>query len=109
MNEPVTILTAVEDEDEYGNPVLDWSNPTEVAARGMFEPVSATELPGEAPQTTARLYLAPGAQVTRVDRVEARGAVWVVTGDPEDWRGPGGFGGVVVPLGKSVAQQEVGS
>jgi hypothetical protein len=43
---------------------------------------------GATVSTTSTLYLPFGTDVVRTDRIEVRGRVWEIDGDPQHWRSP---------------------
>ena len=106
--ETVTVLAAQLVEDEYGNTVESWDTPTTVATvPGVGvepRPVSETFNDDRNAVTSGyTLYLPAGVAVTAQHRVEVRGEVWPVLGDPAEWRNPftGWQPGMVVQVGRT--------
>lgn len=92
MSETVTILRGASATDRYRNPVVDWANPTRTDVDALaVAPTSATEdiaAGRDATVTTFDLYLPATTDLRPTDRVEVRGAVYDVDGEPADWRHP---------------------
>lgn len=105
--ETVTIQTATTTEDEYGNEVADWSDPTETDVAGCrFAPTAGSELDSGLPVGTEAVLYAPGtATIAAHDRVIVRGATYEVLGEPMLWSGGYGPSGWQVPLVKVVGTE----
>jgi hypothetical protein len=87
--DPVTLVRPA-GSDPFGDPLPGEAGRTSVA--GVFAPGSTSEDllgRGATAYTTATLYLPVGTDVRRTDRVEVRGTVWEVDGEPVEWRSPG--------------------
>lgn len=109
--ETVTVLRPDVGTDRYGDPVKDWSDPTRIDLDGCaLAPAGVgTGGSGTREDTAAGregvvdgwdLFCPPGADITALDRVEARGQVYEVDGQPATWTSPygGATGGVQVSL-----------
>lgn len=103
FGETVTRIRRVETgtPDRYGNPeYTDEETAVDGAAfapGGTSEPVEV----GRTPEISApTLYFKSRPDFRADDRVRVRGLVYMVQGDPADWRSPWtpSFGGLVVPL-----------
>lgn len=102
--EPVTRIRAPIATDRYGNQIRDWAR-AERATMGRWgvAPRTSTE-PREAGRdaviTGLTLYGPPGVDVLPSDRLEVRGHVWEVEGEPQVWISPltGWAAGVVVDV-----------
>lgn len=105
FGETVTRLRAGIATDPYsGEPVHSWTTPARLPING----VAVEPRPSGEPVQDARnavmsgftLYMPRGADVTPADRVEVRGQVYAVLGEPADWRSPytGWAPGVVVQV-----------
>lgn len=91
-------------EDDHGNPIETYAAPVTVQGCA-FDPGASQEVyePGRNPVTSSPRVFAPaGTVVTARSRVTVRGQVYLVDGDPADWRNPytGSTPGVVVTLEK---------
>lgn len=93
--EEVTILTATETTDRYGDTVLDWSDPTSETVEAICYPTTSSE---DNDKRTALItgltVLFPTADAPPLghrDRLVARGETWEVDGDIGDWRSPWGW------------------
>lgn len=88
--------------DGRGNPIFTWTR-TEIAP-GSFAPVGASEPvePGREPTVREPVVYWRNVwpDVVAADRIEVRGVVYEVIGDPEVWRGSR-IGGLVARLRKS--------
>ena len=89
-------------EDVHGNPIETFDAPVTVGGCA-FDPGASQEVyePGRNPVTTAPRVFAPaGTVVTARSRVTVRGKVYLVDGDPAEWRNPytGSIPGTVVTL-----------
>lgn len=78
-----------------GTEVPDWDNAERITVNGCsLQPASSSTRDGEArvnaTNVSARLFLPPGSDIARGDRVEARGCVWRVSGVPLEHRSPTG-------------------
>lgn len=78
-----------------GSEVPDWDGAVRHKVRGCsLQPASSATSDGEArtnaSDLAARLYLPPGADIARGDRVEARGYTWRVSGVPLEHVSPTG-------------------
>lgn len=102
--ETVTVLRAGPGTDRYGDPVKDWTDPTRIDIDGCaLAPTATDEDRGagrEGVTDSWDLFCPPGADITAVDRVEARGQVYEVDGQPAAWASPygGTTGGIQVTL-----------
>ena len=105
FGEPVVFEARVAgSEDAHGNPTDSWSAPVTVQGCA-FDPGASQEVfePGRDPVTSAPRVFAPaGTVVTARSRVTVRGQVFLVDGEPAEWRNPytGSTPGVVVTLEK---------
>lgn len=88
--ETVTVLAATAAVDGYGDPTLDWTTPTrtDVLAIGVEPRPSAEPVQDARNSVTSgwTVYLPAGTVVTARNRLEVRGLVYDVLGDPADWR-----------------------
>ena len=89
--ETVQVLSAGASTDPYsGEPVADWSSPTEAPVEGVLcEPRPSGEPVQDARNAVTSgwtLYMPAGAVVTPQNRVRVRGVVYDVLGEPADWR-----------------------
>ena len=106
--ETVTVLAAATSEDEYGNTVESWDVPTEVA---VVDGVGVEPRPVGESFTEDRnavtsgftLYMPDWVEVSALHRIEVRGSVYSVLGEPAVWRSPftGWAPGVVVQVGRT--------
>lgn len=92
-------------EDAHGNPVETWGSPVTVEGCA-FAPagsVESTEPGRNGVVTSPTLYAPAGTVVGRRDRVTVRGDLFLVDGDPADWRNPytGSAPGIAVTLEKA--------
>ncbi len=95
--ESVTVIR-VGRRDPFGDPAA--GNPPEFEIAGcLFAPGGSEEIGGGSAgvDTEAKIYGPPGADVRSTDRIRARGQVYTVVGDPQDW----GSAGVVISLRKA--------
>lgn len=91
MSETVTVLRAGTTTDRYRNVVADWSNParTEVPGCAVAPGTSSEENAGRTAVIAGlTVYLPAGADVRPADRIEIRGVVYDIDGEPGDWRNP---------------------
>jgi hypothetical protein len=93
FNEPVTIQTATEVVDRYGNVVREWAAPGTVNVLGIVYPrTSSEDNDGRTAVIQGLTVLLPtGTPVAPADRVVARGGTYEVVGEPADWRSPWGW------------------
>lgn len=88
--EPVTVWTATTTTDRYGNEVNDWVvGPT--YDRCSVAPRASTELTDGGRQGVIiglSVYLPPDAVVGPHDRLEVRGDMFEIDGEPGEWRSP---------------------
>lgn len=91
MSETVTVLRAAATTDRYQNTVADWTDPVRTDVAGcMVAPRSSSE---DNDGRTAMIvgltvYLPAGTDLQPADRLEVRGVVYEVDGEPGDWRNP---------------------
>jgi hypothetical protein len=92
--ETVTVLRGV-GRDAFGDPVAGATTETDVAGV-LFAPGPSTEanFGQNRVDADATLYGPPGMDIVATDRVRARGKVYSVIGDPQDW----GVEGVITAL-----------
>lgn len=93
IGEAVTVLTAGTTLDPYSNePTADWDHPTAVPVTGVaVEPRPSSEPVQDARNAVTSgftLYFPPGTPVTAADRVQVRGQVYDVLGEPAVWVNP---------------------
>ncbi len=94
--ESVTVIRMA-GRDAFGDPT---STATESVLEGcLFAPGPSRELGVAAAgvDTDATVYAQAGADVRASDRIRARGQIYTVVGDPQDW----GSSGVVIVLRKA--------
>lgn len=106
--ETVTRLRAGTTTDPYsGEPVEDWSAPTELDVVSLFvEPRPSQEPVQDARNAVTSGFtvgLPAGTDVTARDRLRVRGVVYRVLGEPADWRSPftGWAPGIVVQVART--------
>lgn len=88
-------------DDEYGNPVLDYTNPSTVTLRGRLEQTSASEeiVDRDTRISDWRIFLHPTADVAALDRIQdADGRLFDVVGTPQPQRAPRGLHHLQVQL-----------
>jgi hypothetical protein len=76
--------------DPFGDPIGDVETRTDITGCGIA-PRQAGEQIGQgriAATSGVTVYVPPGADVLPSDRIEVRGAVYEVEGEPGDWRSP---------------------
>ncbi|MFF4779413.1 hypothetical protein ACFY05_42020 [Microtetraspora fusca] len=93
--ETVTVLRAPLVPDRYGSQVRDWDSPARTSydgcavanwARGRVSEVHAD---GRDPVVSDLIiYMPPGADVAAADRLEVRGEVYELVGEPFGWSNP---------------------
>lgn len=93
--ETVTVLRAGLADDGYGNQVRDWSTPVRIPCAGCAVAQGARDsvteiLTGDRNVIISDLvvFMPPGADVVATDRLEVRGRVYEVVGEPFDWVSP---------------------
>lgn len=91
--ETVVVLRApAGDKDRYGNATRDWPSATRRDVAGCaVAPRNVPEDTGEGRQAVTiglTVYMPPGADVLATDRVECRGRVYEVDGEPSLWVSP---------------------
>lgn len=104
--ETVTVLRGGTVKDRYGNDRIDFTTPTRTRIDGCaVAPRGSTETAGGRTGVIVglTLFLPAGVDITAADRVEVRGDVWTVEGQPGEWRDP--FTGT--PIGVEVAVEAV--
>lgn len=93
--ETVTILTATETTNRYGDTTLDWSTPDTRSVEAIVYPTTSSEDNDKRTALiTALTVLFPTAEPPPLDhrnRIIARGETWEVDGDIGDWRSPWGW------------------
>lgn len=103
--EAVTVIRATLTDDGYGNPVWDWPNATRTPHDGCAVAQGAKggateDLTGDRNVVISDLivFMPSVADVVATDRLEVRGRVYEVVGEPFDWVNPftGTAFGVVV-------------
>jgi len=93
FNESITIQTAAEVVDRYGNVVRDWAAPLSLVVLGIVYPRTTSEdNDGRTAVIQGITVLLPaGTNVAAENRIVARGRTYEVVGDPSDWRSPWGW------------------
>ena len=88
LTEPVTILTAPREDDEYGRDIPDWDNATATEASARIQPTAEAESLIDRDEQTADLlaYLPPGTALSGRDRMLVGGATFELVGPPRRWR-----------------------
>lgn len=90
--ETIQVLSPTETTDAYNNTVEDWTSPTEVGVDGVaVEPRPSSEDNRDARNAVISgftLYIPAGTAVTAANRVRVRGEVYLVDGEPAEWRNP---------------------
>jgi len=86
----VTVVHANLVADAYNNLAPDWPNATRTAVRAVVDGATTSESTDGKDQTTTvyRCYLPPGTAITAQDRMEVRGMVLEVDGEPVPRTGP---------------------
>ncbi len=106
--ETVTLLAAGTTEDTYGNAVESWASPTTVA---VVDHVAVEPRPGGETYQNDRNAVTNGytiydpsnrlAVATATNRIQVRGRIWPLLGEPAVWESPytGWAPGTVVQVG----------
>lgn len=81
----VDILTADLVENEYGDEIKDWDDPTVTTTRGRMRQRGADEALGDREMALADwvLFLPPTVTASHLDRVAWEGDLYEVSGDPK--------------------------
>jgi len=82
--------------DRYGSPVYAWPGPGIEITRCAVAPLEIGGQDAAEPPDVQRnavvqqftVYAPSGSPITAVDRVEVRGELYEVVGEPSDWRSP---------------------
>lgn len=91
--ETVSILTAETVTDRYGDTEQDWTDPVSRTAKAIVYPRTSEENNDKRTAVISGLTLLLDVDTTIAhdERVEVRGGVWEVDGDPGDWSAPWGW------------------
>lgn len=87
----VTVLRATATEDDYGNPVRDWTTAAVVEVRGCsLQPLTGAEVTigRDTVVPRWRLWAPAGTDLLASDRVRYDGVAYEVDGEPQRWDFP---------------------